>query len=109
MSIAKNFKEPQKNVPREARLTSEVSAEKMISEMGLAKLRKALFPALQIERAVVCWTSASSPWLIRCVFVLNNPECHFHSQSVNPLGEAIPGIPTRDHAYGCDSVACYTI
>ena len=39
MTMAKNFKELQEKMPREARLRSEASAEKMISEMGLAELR----------------------------------------------------------------------
>jgi hypothetical protein len=40
--MAKNFKELQEKMPREARLRSEASAEKMISEMGLAELRAAM-------------------------------------------------------------------
>src|SRR5208282_284622 len=40
--MAKNFKELQEKMPREARLRSEASAEKMISEMGLAELREAM-------------------------------------------------------------------
>jgi DNA-binding XRE family transcriptional regulator len=40
--MAKNFKELQEKMPREARLRSEASAEKMISEMGLAELRTAM-------------------------------------------------------------------
>ena len=39
MTMAKNFKELQEKMPREARLRSEASAEKMISEMGLAEER----------------------------------------------------------------------
>ena len=42
MTMAKNFKELQEKMPREARLRSEASAEKMISEMGLAELRAAM-------------------------------------------------------------------
>ena len=40
--MAKNFKELQEKMPREARLRSEASAEKMISEMGFAELRAAM-------------------------------------------------------------------
>src|SRR3984893_423007 len=40
--MAKNFKELQEKMPREARLRSEASAAKMISEMGLAELRAAM-------------------------------------------------------------------
>ena len=42
MTMAKNFKELQEKMPREARLHSEASAEKMISGMGLAELRTAM-------------------------------------------------------------------
>jgi DNA-binding XRE family transcriptional regulator len=42
VTMAKNFKELQEKMPREARLRSEASAEKMISEMGLAELRAAM-------------------------------------------------------------------
>ena len=40
--MAKDFKELQGKMPREARLRSEASAEKLISEMGLAELRAAM-------------------------------------------------------------------
>ena len=40
--MAKNFKELQEKMPREARLRSEASAAKMISEMGFAELRAAM-------------------------------------------------------------------
>src|ERR1700730_15252913 len=40
--MAKNFKELQEKMPREARLRSEASAENMISEMRLAELRTAM-------------------------------------------------------------------
>jgi DNA-binding transcriptional regulator YiaG len=40
--MAKNFKELQEKMSREARLRSEASAKKMISEMGLAELRAAM-------------------------------------------------------------------
>ena len=42
MTMAKNFKELQEKMPREVRLRSEASAERMISEMGLAELRAAM-------------------------------------------------------------------
>jgi len=42
VTMAKNFKELQEKMPREARLRSEASAEKLISEMGLAELRAAM-------------------------------------------------------------------
>jgi DNA-binding transcriptional regulator YiaG len=42
LTMAKNFKELQEKMPPEARLRSEASAEKMISEMGLAELRTAM-------------------------------------------------------------------
>src|ERR1700676_1963618 len=42
MTMAKNFKELQEKMPREAGLRSEASAQKMISEMGLAELRTAM-------------------------------------------------------------------
>jgi DNA-binding XRE family transcriptional regulator len=42
LTMAKNFKELQDKMPREARLRSEASAAKMISEMGLAELRAAM-------------------------------------------------------------------
>jgi transcriptional regulator with XRE-family HTH domain len=40
--MAKNFKELQAKMPREARIRSEEAAKKMISEMGLAELREAM-------------------------------------------------------------------
>jgi DNA-binding transcriptional regulator YiaG len=40
--MAKNFKELQAKMPREARVRSEEAAKKMISEMGLAELREAM-------------------------------------------------------------------
>ena len=40
--MAKNFKELQARMPREARVRSEEAAKKMISEMGLAELREAM-------------------------------------------------------------------
>ncbi len=40
--MAKNFKELQAKMSREARIRSEEAAEKMISEMGLAELREAM-------------------------------------------------------------------
>jgi DNA-binding XRE family transcriptional regulator len=42
VTMAKNFKGLQEKMPREARLRSEASAAKMISEMGLAELRAAM-------------------------------------------------------------------
>ena len=42
MTMAKNFKEFQENMPREAPLRTEASAEKMISEMDLAELSAAM-------------------------------------------------------------------
>jgi len=40
--MAKNFKELQAKMSREARVRSEEAANKMISEMGLAELREAM-------------------------------------------------------------------
>ncbi len=40
--MAKNFKELQAKMSREARVRSEEAAKKMISEMGLAELREAM-------------------------------------------------------------------
>ena len=40
--MARNFKELQAKMPREARVRSEAAAKKMISEMGLAELREAM-------------------------------------------------------------------
>ena len=40
--MAKNFKELQARMPREARVRSKEAAKKMISEMGLAQLREAM-------------------------------------------------------------------
>jgi DNA-binding transcriptional regulator YiaG len=40
--MARNFKELQAKMPREARARSEASARKMLSEMGLAQLREAM-------------------------------------------------------------------
>jgi DNA-binding transcriptional regulator YiaG len=40
--MARNFKELQAKMPREARARSQESAKKMISEMGLAELRAAM-------------------------------------------------------------------
>ena len=40
--MAKNFKELQAKMPREARVRSEEAAKRMISEMGLAELREAM-------------------------------------------------------------------
>jgi len=40
--MAKNFKELQAKMSREARVRSEETAKKMISEMGLAELREAM-------------------------------------------------------------------
>ncbi len=40
--MARNFKELQAKMSREARVRSEEAAKKMISEMGLAELREAM-------------------------------------------------------------------
>lgn len=60
--MAKNFKELQAKMSRDARIRSEEAAQKMISEMGLAELREAMdltqesladtlhVPAIVIER-----------------------------------------------------------
>jgi DNA-binding XRE family transcriptional regulator len=40
--MAKNFKELQAKMPREAGVRSEEAAKRMISEMGLAELREAM-------------------------------------------------------------------
>jgi DNA-binding transcriptional regulator YiaG len=40
--MARNFKELQVKMPRDARVRSEEAAKKMISEMGLAELREAM-------------------------------------------------------------------